>query len=73
MEAEILAPFGVWREGLERLGLAQERRPMRVRLDDLQWRFPEQDVLILDFFLPAGVYATVLLREILRVDSPPVV
>jgi len=72
LEQAVLAPFAAWRDGLEHLGLMQERRALRVRLDDLQWRFPAQGELELSFFLPAGSYATVLLRELLRVSAPPV-
>ena len=70
LEDETLAPFGEWRERLEHVGLAQERRPLRVRLNDLQWRFEDETSLSLTFFLPAGTYATVLLRELMTLQSP---
>jgi tRNA pseudouridine13 synthase len=69
LEKAALDPFNNWRLGLEHVGLQQERRPLRIRLDDLRWRFPESDSLLLDFSLPAGSYATVLLRELLRVSE----
>jgi len=72
LEQAVLEPFAVWRDGLEHLGLMQERRALRVRLGDLQWRFPGDQELELSFFLPAGSYATVLLRELLQVTAPPV-
>lgn len=72
LEQAVLAPFAAWRDGLEHLGLMQERRALRVRLDDLEWRFPAQRELELSFFLPAGSYATALLRELLLVSAPPV-
>jgi tRNA pseudouridine13 synthase len=72
-EAAVLAPFATWRERLEHLGLSQERRSLRLPLDDLQWQFePAESRLRLAFFLPAGAFATVLLRELLDVDSPAV-
>ncbi len=51
--------------GLERAGLDQERRALRLVPSDLSWRFPEPDQLELAFSLPAGAYATVVLRELL--------
>jgi tRNA pseudouridine13 synthase len=70
LEHTVLAPFGEWRERLEHVGLSQERRPLRVGLNDLQWQFSDMDVLSLSFFLPAGAFATVLLRELMRVQAP---
>lgn len=72
LEHVALASFGEWREGLEHVGLSQERRPLRVRLSDLQWQFSDTNTLMLSFFLPAGVFATVLLRELVVVHTPPV-
>lgn len=70
LEEAVLAPFATWRSGLEHVGLEQERRPLRIKLDDLRWRFPNNRGLLLEFSLPAGSYATVLLRELLTVKSP---
>lgn len=71
LEQAALAPFGEWRERLEHVGLSQERRPLRVRLNDLQWEFSGSDRLSLSFFLPAGAFATVLLRELMLLHTPP--
>jgi tRNA pseudouridine13 synthase len=70
LEERVLEPFADWRNGLEHVGLAQERRPMRIRVGDLQWRFPDDACLEIEFSLPAGSYATVLLRELLQTTSP---
>ncbi|MDO4698839.1 MAG: tRNA pseudouridine(13) synthase TruD [Pasteurellaceae bacterium] len=43
------------------------RRPMLCQAENLQWQF-EQDGLRLKFFLPAGSYATALVRELILVD-----
>jgi len=69
LEQALLAPFGVWRNGLEHVGLQQERRPLRVRIGELRWELCGPDELLLEFSLPAGSYATTLLRELLRVES----
>ncbi|MEJ2455961.1 MAG: tRNA pseudouridine(13) synthase TruD [Candidatus Thiodiazotropha sp.] len=74
LEQSVLAPFALWRERLEHLGLEQERRALRLRLDDLEWTFePEAGALRLGFFLPAGAFATVLLRELFEISSPAAV
>lgn len=64
-ESAALAGFESWRQGLEHCGLSQERRALRVRVADLAWAFPASDQLELSFSLPAGSYATALLRELL--------
>ncbi len=71
LEQQVLAPFCHWRDRLEHLGLQQERRSLRLRLDSLSWSFEEDaGTLRLDFFLPAGAFATVLLRELFNLASP---
>lgn len=51
------------RTGLERLGAKASQRPLRLRVHDLSWEI-ETDVLWLEFRLPAGGFATSVLREI---------
>ncbi|MES9851706.1 MAG: tRNA pseudouridine(13) synthase TruD [Candidatus Thiodiazotropha sp. L084R] len=65
LEARVLEPFDLWRNGLEHVGLNQERRSLRISLSDLDWRFLQDGSLELDFFLPAGCFATALLRELI--------
>ena len=57
------------RTGLEVAGLSQERRALRLRPTDLQWRWLDADVLELAFSLPPGAYATVVLAELGEVGS----
>jgi tRNA pseudouridine13 synthase len=64
LEHAVLAEFGPWCEGLERFGLGQERRALRVRPAALEWS-QEGDTLELRFGLPPGAYATTVLREVL--------
>lgn len=52
------------RSGLEKAGLKQERRALRLRPQALHWDGLSDDVLELRFELPAGTYATVVLREL---------
>jgi tRNA pseudouridine13 synthase len=65
-DAEALA----LRAGLERAGLAQERRATRMRAAHLEWSRPEPDSLVLRFELPAGSYATCVLDEIGHLSAP---
>jgi tRNA pseudouridine13 synthase len=70
LEQAVLTPFTEWRQGLEELGLEQERRSLRVKLDSLEWQFDADDSLTLTFMLTAGAFATVVLRELLDLSSP---
>lgn len=64
LEQRVLQPFDAWRDGLERAGMKQERRALRVVPADLNWSWDADDVLRLRFALPAGSYATAVLREV---------
>jgi tRNA pseudouridine13 synthase len=55
-------------QGLERFGLEMARRPLRVCPTKMEWDFIEPDHLSLRFNLPAGAYATTLLRELVTTD-----
>ena len=52
------------RNGLERAGLKQERRALRLRPQDMAWRWRDDGALELVFALPPGCYATTVLREL---------
>ena len=52
------------RTGLERAGLKQERRGLRLRPQDMAWRWLDDGALELGFALPPGSYATTVLREV---------
>src|SRR5690606_13206610 len=55
-------------EGLERAGLEQARRSLRLPVRELQWQW-QQDDLTVSFVLPPGAYATAVLRELCRVEQ----
>jgi len=63
LEQQVFAEHPQLCAGLVKAGLEQDRRALRVKADDLAWQF-DDDVLRLSFALPAGSYATSLLREI---------
>lgn len=52
------------RAGLERAGLEQERRMLRLRPGALAWDWLDPATLRLDFSLPPGAYATAVLAEL---------
>jgi tRNA pseudouridine13 synthase len=54
--------------GLENFGLETARRPFRLCSERMHWEFPEPDTLRLSFTLPAGAYATTVLRELVSTD-----
>tara|TARA_R100000988_G_scaffold102658_1_gene78899 strand:+ start:779 stop:1912 length:1134 start_codon:yes stop_codon:yes gene_type:complete len=51
--------------GLERAGLEQQRRSLRLPVKRLHYRFFDSDQLELSFELPAGCFATAVLHELL--------
>ncbi len=52
------------RAGLEREGLKQERRSLRLRPQELAWHWRDDGALALEFALPPGCYATTVLQEL---------
>ena len=52
------------RAGLEKAELKQERRPLRLLAEGLQWEWLDSTTLKLSFALPPGSYATALLQEL---------
>ncbi|GLQ89633.1 tRNA pseudouridine(13) synthase TruD [Dyella flagellata] len=64
LERGVAAQHADLAAGLAAARMDQERRPLRLLPKDLQWRWADQDALQLDFELPAGAYATVIVREL---------
>ncbi len=54
--------------GLARIGPDMARRALRLPVRQLSWQLEGAD-LILEFFLPAGAYATAVLRELVTTDQ----
>ena len=74
LEQNILAEQTVYREGLEEAGLKQERRALRLAVSDFQWQWMrEGESLQLCFELPAGCYATSVLRELIHSRNPKLI
>jgi len=69
LEERVLAPSKAWQAGLERAGLRQERRALRLAVQDLEWQQPAPDQLRLRFYLERGCYATAVLRELVQAEE----
>ena len=68
LEQAIIADHPTLADGLLKAGLEQDRRALRVIPENISWQL-ETDNLRLSFSLPAGSYATTLLREIVNTSS----
>jgi tRNA pseudouridine13 synthase len=63
LENKVASEFKILCEGLEKHGLKQERKALRLGVKDLEYSL-EDNALRLSFSLPAGAYATTVLSEI---------
>lgn len=63
LEQQVIANWQQWQDGLQALRVKGGRRSIRVLPENLQAEIQEQSV-ILRFALPAGCFATSLLREL---------
>lgn len=68
LEAEILSSFTDWTEALEKGGLRCDRRALRVKPQGMSVEKLDSGVFRLEFALPAGAYATAVLRELVVFD-----
>ncbi|WP_049621457.1 tRNA pseudouridine(13) synthase TruD [Frateuria defendens] len=64
LEREVAAAYADLAEGLAAARLEQERRPLRLLPAELRWRWLGDGALELAFELPAGAYATTVVREL---------
>ncbi len=63
LELEHAGRFDTWCRGLESFGLKQERRALRLPVHEFKWSW-EDHSLRLSFRLPAGAFATTVIREL---------
>lgn len=66
LEQAVIENYHELAQGLIASGVDRDRRALRVNVPDLQWRFVDATVLELMFTLPAGSYATAVLREVIE-------
>jgi tRNA pseudouridine13 synthase len=65
IEQAVIDKHQLLAQGLIANSADRDRRALRANVRDLQWRFVDGETLALDFALPAGSYATSVLREII--------
>jgi len=71
IEEQVVRQHPIWKKGLEAVGMKQERRALRVIPKRLTWSWQDEKTLQLSFELPAGSYATMLVREVLQASLLP--
>lgn len=70
-ESAVLQPEHALIEALASAGVESARRALRLMPAKLAWEFSD-DCLLLEFELPAGAYATSLLRELVTLRPEPI-
>lgn len=66
MEQNIALNNPLLSKGLEDARLKQERRSLRLLPENLSWQIEPSDILKIEFELPAGTFATMVLREFVQ-------
>jgi tRNA pseudouridine13 synthase len=69
-EESIAAQFAPLPQALAQAGLQQERRSLRLAVKNLQASL-DNDIIELSFGLPAGAFATVVVRELIDSQEGP--
>lgn len=69
LEQDVIAAWSALAAGLEAQGLQQERRALRLQVQELQHAW-DDNTLQLDFTLAKGSYATSVLRELITTGQP---
>lgn len=69
LETGIANEYAGLARGLEAAGLEPARRSLRLPVRDLCWEMVGERTLKLVFFLPAGAYATTVVRELVDVHN----
>jgi tRNA pseudouridine13 synthase len=69
LENQIMLENKVLAQGLVEHKLRQDRRKLRLFIDDIQSEWLDQQTLKLSFSLPSGCYATTILDEIVSNDT----
>jgi tRNA pseudouridine13 synthase len=70
LEEAAIAPHRDLADGLARAGLGQQRRALRLRVEGLAHEWEGDGALVVEFRLPAGSFATVVLRELSGEAAP---
>ena len=68
-ERSVVAAHPLWMQGLEQKGVQASRRCLRVQPQSMTWQWGDATTLHCQFSLPAGSYATVVLREVFTLNT----
>lgn len=71
LETSLVAAERQLADWLAAAGLQQQRRILRLPIGGLSWHYPTADCLHLEFTLPVGCFATVVVRELVELTSSP--
>ncbi len=69
VERRVIHQYPVLAEGLVRSGMQLQRRALRVIPQSMCWQWIDSDTLELSFSLPAGSFATAVVRELIIPDQ----
>ncbi|HEV2111663.1 MAG TPA: tRNA pseudouridine(13) synthase TruD [Gammaproteobacteria bacterium] len=69
LEERVMQSHAALAKGLESAGLETSRRALRLPVRELAWEQPDAHTLAVEFFLPAGAYATTVLRELVETEG----
>lgn len=70
LEEQVAEDYPGWLEGLAAAGLKQERRALRLDIEELELEPVSPTEAVFSFTLPAGSYATTVLRELATTTEP---
>lgn len=68
LEQQVIANYPSLANWLVLAKMRQERRILRLPVGQLQWHFPEANILQLAFVLPMGCFATAVVRELVSLN-----
>ena len=69
LEQEVASEFADFSNAIEKAGMKQERRSMRLMPVNMQWQFEQDNSLVVCFELTKGSYATAVLRELCHIKD----
>jgi tRNA pseudouridine13 synthase len=65
-EQQVASEFPLYANGLKQEGLKQERRKLRLLVENLDAQWLDEDSLLLSFTLETGTFATMVVRELVQ-------
>jgi len=69
VESHILSEAGIAPDDFRAVKAKGVRRPLRYNPEGLTWELEDDNCLVVSFFAPKGSYATMLLRELMKVPG----